>query len=546
MKCKSKLFGVLISLWVVLGMAFPTFAAYTLSLEAKDGKTQFKPGEDLYLNIILSDADGVAGCAFTLNYDTNAVDPPPTNAEGLPVNSGDITSIFPFMQDSTPTHRENSGEAGKIYFAGAEIAGDGGAKYGPGAITLFTVKFKVKTDALPGDFSFSLTQTELFNPAAGYGTDANSNGVYDPGTDDTKGKVPVLVGALDMNDQNFGGDLSDDFPILLGDQPGNLATLQLSVQQMVSCGDELAIDFGNLGIWHYHDGAWDKISDVGAECMMSFNGSFLGDFGGQGVWRFDGTAWQQFSGADPVNTGKAMMGFNNGVVINFGGVGLWFTTDGIAWQKLSDASPRFMATYGNYAVFDFGSLGVWRYEATSPTPTWIQLSGADPDNSNDAFIAFGNGIIIDFGNLGLWFTVDGVAWDNISSANPEFMTTYGNYAVFDFGSLGVWRYEATSPTPTWIQLSGADPDNNGDTMMAFQDGVIIDFGGLGLWFTVDGVTWDNISGAKPESMAVYGNFAVFDFGSLGVWQYDGAGWFFVSDANPDNIGNALCDINLLN
>ena len=153
MKHKIRLMGVLVVLCVAVAMASPAFAQL-LTLEAKDGvgnpKTQFAKGDDLYLHINLTNAAGVAGCAFTLNFPSTVLTPPATDSEGL---SSDITSAFPFMQSTTPTHRENSAEAGKIYFAGAQIAADGGAVFDSGAITLFTLKFTVKTDAPAGAFS---------------------------------------------------------------------------------------------------------------------------------------------------------------------------------------------------------------------------------------------------------------------------------------------------------------------------------------------------------------------------------------------------------
>jgi hypothetical protein len=232
MKHKSQLLGVLIVLSVVLGLSFPSFAEYTLSLVAKDGngevKTEFQRGNVFYLDIILSNAEGVAGCAFTLHFPADVLAPPATNTDGLPLTRTYITSAFPFTYNTTRTHRENSDEAGKIYFSGAEIdTSDGGAKYGPGQITLFTVRFTVRASAPPVvTFPLTLKQTSLFNPAAGYGKDNNSNGVYDPGVD-ALGKVPVLVGAVPNSDPKFGGNLADDFPILMGNQTLALATLQL-------------------------------------------------------------------------------------------------------------------------------------------------------------------------------------------------------------------------------------------------------------------------------------------------------------------------------
>ena len=247
MRHKSMIFLCMMIIGLVLGTSSAALAQYSLSLEAtSDGttpKTQFDRGDVLYLKIVLNNAAGVAGCAFTLNYPTAVLSPPATNSEGLPVNLNDITSAFPFTSGTTRTHRENSSEAGKIYLAGAEIHPTlGGAKYEPGPITLFTVKFTVKNDATFGTFNISLTRTELFNPGAGYGTDVDGDGVFDPG--DTKGTVPVLVGAVDKNDPNY-NNLSAAFPVLL--DTASLAQTSPYVLDGDSIDDAWEIaQFGNL------------------------------------------------------------------------------------------------------------------------------------------------------------------------------------------------------------------------------------------------------------------------------------------------------------
>lgn len=202
--------------------AIPAQAA-TLSLQAtSDGNTvatAFPVGGPLYLNVLVDDPTGIAGVAFTVTYDATYVTPPAINAEGLPDNAADVTSIFPFVYQGTDpdtdTFRANGATAGKIYLSGAAInESNGGALYTSGTETvLFTIKFMVKPGAPIGTMDFGLEQTQLFNPAAGYGTDVNSNGVYDAGTD-SMDPVPVLVGALPNTDPNFAGDLSDDFPLI--------------------------------------------------------------------------------------------------------------------------------------------------------------------------------------------------------------------------------------------------------------------------------------------------------------------------------------------
>jgi hypothetical protein len=214
----------------VLGMSSASWAQYTFSLEATelDGspKAHFDRGNEFYLNIKLNNAGGVAGCAFTLEYPSDVLTPPSTDSEGI---STGITSPFPFTYNTDQTHRGNSSESGKIYLAGAAInTSDGGSLYSSGPGTLFRVRFTVKNDAALGSFALSLKRTELFNPSAGYGTDVNGNGVYEPGGGDTMGTVAVLVGALPKTDppSTEWSDLSLAFPVLL--DTANLASLPFS------------------------------------------------------------------------------------------------------------------------------------------------------------------------------------------------------------------------------------------------------------------------------------------------------------------------------
>ena len=231
MKHRRLLLACSIALFSVFGLFSFALADYNLSLQAtSDGstpKTEFQPGDDLYLDILLDDPTDVAGCVFTLMYPADVVDGPATTGEGTPVTPGDIISPFPFTYNSTDTHRENSSEPGKIYFSGAAIdTTNGGGIYDSAQeIILFRVKFTVKSGAPFGHFQFSLTQTELWNLDAGYGTDNNSNGEYDAGVDE-KGTVPVLVGAVDNQDPDW-DNLAEAFPILLGGDTTPFAPLPL-------------------------------------------------------------------------------------------------------------------------------------------------------------------------------------------------------------------------------------------------------------------------------------------------------------------------------
>lgn len=211
-----------------LVMAFGIFAApvqaqvtYSLSLQTTDmsgaAKTEFIRGEKFKLYIMANDLQGVAGCAFTLNYNSSILTAPVTDAEGVAATG--ITSLFPFTFVKTGhpdtgavTMRENSGTPGKILFSGASIdTSTGGAKHAssaPGSLApLFVVEFTVKADApFATGYAFSLVQTTLHNPAAGYGTEAGTEQV----------PVPILVGAVPQSDATNWSNLTGGaFPVLL-------------------------------------------------------------------------------------------------------------------------------------------------------------------------------------------------------------------------------------------------------------------------------------------------------------------------------------------
>jgi hypothetical protein len=505
MKHKSLLMGVLIVLCVILGMAFQATAEYTLSLVAKDAggtvKTRFAPGEYFYLNINLNNAGGVAGCAFTLNFPADVLTPPSTNPEGL---SSDITSAFPFMQSTTPTHRENSSEQGKIYFAGAEINTNsqdpayGGAKYGAVSITLFTVKMRVKVDAAAGNFGLSLAQTELFNPAAGYGTDANSNGVYDAG--DTKGTVPILVGALASSDPNFGGDLSDDFPVLQGVQ---LTSLQLDV---TGPDDEMVANYGSTyGLWHYAQATgWVQLNTVAPSQMIAV------DIDSDGV---------------------------DELVATFTGYGLYVYKQGRGWTQINTVLPDVMIRQGNGVIMDFGTTyGLWYYDTAGG---WRQMNSISPSQVV-AVDMDGDGaeeLVAAFTGYGLYTYKPGAEWTQINSVIPDVMVRYNNGVVCDYGTAyGLWFYSAAGG---WAQFNSVDPDQivAVDLDNDSQDELVLSFAGYGLYTYKPGAGWTQINSVIPDAMIQKGNGIAANYGAAyGLWVWSqGGGWVQINTVRPDNI-----------
>jgi len=232
-------------LWVVLTvlvvLLFPNpGAAKTLSLDSTtDGITSenaFGRGSFFYLKIIVDDPSDIAGCSFTLIYDPAVLIAPTVSVAGKSDHPDGITSSFPFTfhqgpnPADEPMHRQYAG-SGTIYFSGATLGPQADGSDEPLSKVLFTVKFQVRSDADFGTTTLSLMQTELFDPAAGYGSDNDGDRSYGPG--DTKDTLPVLVGT-DMTTLGD-GDLTNDFPILLDkaladDPPLHLASMDVTIR----------------------------------------------------------------------------------------------------------------------------------------------------------------------------------------------------------------------------------------------------------------------------------------------------------------------------
>lgn len=257
----KKMITAIAVIYLILGAFSYALADYTLTLEPTDGASSISEthrGDEIYINIMLNDPTDVAGCAFTLEFDPAVFTPPQTDEDGLPVDGAEIVSAFPFTFetteiDLTQTHRENSSEAGKIYFSGAAInTDDGGGLYGSaGDMALFTIKMKVNKDAAIAGTTLTLKQTELWNIDAGYGIDVGADGVYNSDVD-TMGTVSVLVGAVDENHADF-NDLTKAFPVLLDNPAGDLATLDLPVGACVDADIDGLCDYVETGTGVYVD-----------------------------------------------------------------------------------------------------------------------------------------------------------------------------------------------------------------------------------------------------------------------------------------------------
>ena len=164
-------------------------------------------------------------------------------------------------------------------------------------------------------------------------------------------------------------------------------------------------------------------------------------------------------------------------------------------------------------------------------------------------VAYNEGLVVDFGSFYGEYYYNGTTWDQLSSANPEWLAVYVNEQgydtlVSDFGSAyGLHQYDPGSHT--WSQIAAADPDNTGNTMVAYGNGLAVDFGNsYGMWYY--DVGWWNMTPADPEWLGVHGDKLPADFGAnLGIWEFEGStsSWSKIDNRNADNTDNTMVDVN---
>jgi hypothetical protein len=166
-------------------------------------------------------------------------------------------------------------------------------------------------------------------------------------------------------------------------------------------------------------------------------------------------------------------------------------------------------------------------------------TGAGRVNAYQALLGGGGGVVfklaVDFGTLGLWQYDGSGTWSRITPADAQHLAVYGSKLVGDFGSDGLWEFDGSS----WIKLTPADADNNGNCMVAYGTSLVVDLGTLGLWQYDGSSTWSRITPADAQHLGVYGSKLVGDFGSAGLWEFDGSLWTKLTPADADNSGNCM-------
>ena len=266
-------------------------------------------------------------------------------------------------------------------------------------------------------------------------------------------------------------------------------------------GDELAVDFGGNGLWHYDGSSWTQLNGQDPEDMEEWAGGLAADFGATGLWNYDGSSWSLLT----TNNAEGMKVWTNGLAVDFGAIGLW-NYDGSSWSLLTTNNAEGMEAWANGIAADFGSIGLWNYDGSS----WGLLTTSNAEGME----AWDNGLAVDFGSFGLWNN-DGTSWSLLTTNNAEAMEAWAEGLAADFGGFGLWNYDGSS----WSLLT----TNDAELMATWCNGLAVDFGSFGMWSYSDS-SWGLLTTSNAEDMEGWNSALAVDLGTRGLWNYDGSVW----------------------
>jgi len=496
--------------------------------------------------------DGAAGDHFGLSVSISG-DTATVGAYGDDDNGDDSGSAYIFSRNQGGADNwgqvkkltAGDGAAGDTFGLSVSISGDTATvgAYGDdgysgsayifsrdqgGAVNWGQVQKLTAGDGAAGDyFGRSVSISGDTAIVGAYGDDDNgdrSGSAYsfsrDQGGTDNWGEVKKLTAGDGAAYDNFGYSvsISGDTAIVgaLWDGDNGDASGSAYIFSVPAFGDELAVDFGGNGLWHYNGSGWASLASWNPDGMAEWNGGLAVNFGASyGLWNYDGTIWSQLAGWEA----EYGIAWSSGLAIDFGSNGLW-RYDGSSWTGLASWNPDGIVEWTGGLAVDFDTFGLWNYDGT----TWTQLAAWNPE---DDMVNWTDGLAVDFGSNGLW-SYDGSSWNSLATWNPDLMVEWTGGLAVDFDTYGTWNYDGT----TWTQLAGWNPE---DDMVSWTDGIAVDFGSNGLW-SYDGSSWTSLATWNPEEMEAWANGLAVDFGvTYGLWNYDGSSWSNLAGWDSEDI-----------
>lgn len=283
--------------------------------------------------------------------------------------------------------------------------------------------------------------------------------------------------------------------------------------------DELAVDFGGGGLWHY-DGSWNGLTSWDPGLITASQRSVAVTLGvDRGLWVNESGSWRNLTLWNPY----AVASWRDSWLAAFdAGRGLWLRSPS-GWQQLTTWEPESLLIWGDHVAVDFGEgRGLWLYDSEN----WVLLTPWSPER----LVSHGPRLAAAFGGgRGLWlFGAEG--WSQIATWDPYDLSSWAGklVAAFDAGR-GTFTYDGTS----WRQLTILEPT----VMTVFDGNLAASFGsGRGL-FVHDGVRWRELTSWDPQRIEAVGSDLAADFGGgRGLWIFTASGgWQLISGSSAENI-----------
>lgn len=163
--------------------------ANALKLKVVSNDRIVKPENSLIVDVVADDPTAISGAVLSISFPSDV----------LTLDQPAVSTDF-FVNGQWQI---NTGREGVVLFTGLvfnAFAQTSVKQQRPKDTTLFSVHFLAKSTAKKGIYRITLKESDLCNGPAGWGTDTNNNGIYDPG--DKYEQSPVLYTVAYQGDPN--------------------------------------------------------------------------------------------------------------------------------------------------------------------------------------------------------------------------------------------------------------------------------------------------------------------------------------------------------
>ncbi len=231
-----------------------------------------------------------------------------------------------------------------------------------------------------------------------------------------------------------------------------------------------------LGVYQGHKNGWNHFNYKGIDYytvdnatispshhMLDISPDELAiDFGTNGLWHFNGTLpLSQLTWADVENP----VAFGNMVAVIFQNDLYAYDPDepSAPWILVSPGTNQGYIDYNGSLVIDKGSAGLWLYGGTLPLS---KLTGSDIDNP----VAFGSSLACTHDSMLYEFNPeDNLPWTLIDEDANQGYFEFNHCLVIDKGTDGLWLYDGTLPLTKLVNDNISDPVTFGNSIACIRN-----------------------------------------------------------------------------